>query len=118
MPPLLREEPCGYLIAYWVINAGVMMKAMFSAILEEIKDQGNYRTIKYLHPLSATRVRYKGNEYLNLCSNSYLSLHTHPEVLLAAKEAIDEYGAGICSSRSVSGSIDLYEMLEKEIAKL
>ena len=94
-----------------------MMKAMFSAILEEIKDQGNYRTIKYLHPLSATRVRYKGREYINLCSNSYLSLHIHPKVLSAAKEAIDEYGTGICSSRSVSGSIDLYEMLENEIAK-
>jgi 8-amino-7-oxononanoate synthase len=94
-----------------------MMKAMFSAILEEIRGQGNYRTIKYLHPLSATKIRYKGKEYLNLCSNSYLSLHTHPEVLSAAKEAIDEYGAGICSSRSVSGSIDLYEILEREIAR-
>jgi 8-amino-7-oxononanoate synthase len=93
------------------------MKAMFSAILEEIKGQGNYRTIKYLHPLSASKIRYKGKEYLNLCSNSYLSLHTHPDVLSAAKEAIDEYGAGICSSRSVSGSIDLYEMLEREIAR-
>jgi len=93
------------------------MKAMFSTILEEIKSQGNYRTIKYLHPLSATRIRYKGKEYLNLCSNSYLSLHTHPDVLQAAKEAIDEYGAGICSSRSVSGSIDLYEILERQIAR-
>ena len=64
-----------------------MMKAMFSTILEEIKSQGNYRTIKYLHPLSATRIRYKGKEYLNLCSNSYLSLHTHPEVLSAAKRS-------------------------------
>ena len=94
-----------------------MMKAMFSTILEEIRNQGNYRTIKYLHPLSATKIRYKDKEYLNLCSNSYLSLHTHPDVVAAAKEAVDEYGAGICSSRSVSGSIDLYEMLEKEIAR-
>lgn len=60
---------------------------------------------------------YNGREYLNLCSNSYLSLHVHPEVIEAAKQAADEYGAGICSSRSVSGSIDLYEILEKEIAQ-
>lgn len=93
------------------------MKAMFSTILEEIRKQGNYRTIRYLHPLSSTRIRYEGREYLNLCSNSYLSLHTHPNVLSAAKEAIDEYGGGICSSRSVSGSIDLYRMLGKEIAR-
>ncbi len=93
------------------------MKAMFATILEEIKKQGNYRTIKYLHPLSATRIRYKNREYLNLCSNSYLSLHTHPDVVTAAKEASEAYGSGICSSRSVSGSIDLYEALEKESAR-
>jgi len=93
------------------------MKAIFSTILEDIKRHGNYRTIKYLHPLSATNILYKGREYLNLCSNSYLSLHMHPDVIAAAKQAVDTYGAGICSSRSVSGSIDLYETLEKEIAR-
>jgi 8-amino-7-oxononanoate synthase len=93
------------------------MKEMFSTILEEIRGRGNYRTIKYHRPLSATRICYEGKEYLNLCSNSYLSLHTHPDVLSAAKKSIDEYGAGICSSRSVSGSIDLYETLEKQIAQ-
>lgn len=93
------------------------MKETFSTILEEIRGRGNYRTIKYHRPLSATRTCYEGKEYLNLCSNSYLSLHTHPDVLSAAKKAVDEYGAGICSSRSVSGSIDLYEKLEKQIAQ-
>jgi len=93
------------------------MRDRLSSILSTIKQKGNYRTIKYLKPLSATRIMYNGREYLNLCSNSYLSLHVHPEVIEAAKQAADEYGAGICSSRSVSGSIDLYEILEKEIAQ-
>lgn len=93
------------------------MKAIFSTILEDIKRRGNYRSIKYLRPLSATRIFYEGRECLNLCSNSYLSLHAHPDVIAAAKQAVDTYGAGICSSRSVSGSIDLYETLEKEIAR-
>jgi 8-amino-7-oxononanoate synthase len=84
--------------------------------LEQIKEAGNYREIRYLRPVSASRVRYNGREYLNLCSNSYLSLHLHPDVIRAAKDSIDEYGAGTCSSRSVSGSIDLYAMLEDEIA--
>jgi 8-amino-7-oxononanoate synthase len=92
------------------------MRDRLSSILSKIKEKGNYRTIKYLKPLSSTRITYSGREYLNLCSNSYLSLHTHPKVVEAAKRAADEYGAGICSSRSVSGSIDLYEILEKEIA--
>ncbi len=84
--------------------------------LDEIRQAGNYREIRYLKPVGAGRVRYEGREYLNLCSNSYLSLHLHPEVMRAAQDAIDEYGAGTCSSRSVSGSIDLYSRLEEEIA--
>jgi len=84
--------------------------------LEQIKDAGNYREIRYLKPVNGSRVWYEGSEYLNLCSNSYLSLHTHPVVTQAAKDAIDEYGAGTCSSRSVSGSIDPYARLEEEVA--
>ena len=76
--------------------------------LEDIKGAGNYRELRYLKPISASRVCYEGRDDLNLCSNSYLSLHLHPDVMRAAKDAIDEYGAGTCSSRSVSGSIDLY----------
>ena len=93
------------------------MKSIFTPILNDIKTQGNYRKIRYHHPLSATRILYEGTICLNLCSNSYLSLHTHPDVISAAKEATDNYGAGTCSSRSVSGSIDLYNLLEEEIAR-
>ena len=93
------------------------MKEKLITLLEEIKEQGNYRTVKHLKPLSSTKIEYQGKEYLNLCSNSYLSLHLHPEVVTAAKEATDEYGAGICSSRSVSGSIDLYKTLEEAVAR-
>ncbi len=93
------------------------MKKRFSSILEEIRKKGNYRTLKYLKPLSATKVLYEGREYLNLCSNSYLSIHTHPDLIEAADKVLHEYGAGNCSSRSVSGSIDIYEILEQEIAR-
>jgi 8-amino-7-oxononanoate synthase len=92
------------------------MRDRLTPILDKIRAKGNYRSIKYIRPLSATRIKYNGKEYLNLCSNSYLSLHNHPDVIAAAKEAADEYGAGTCSSRSVSGSIDLYGVLEQETA--
>ncbi|HVN95187.1 MAG TPA: 8-amino-7-oxononanoate synthase [Syntrophorhabdaceae bacterium] len=93
------------------------MRKILSKALEEIRQRGNYRTIKYVQPLSPTKVRHNGREFLNLCSNSYLSLHTHPDVLRAARDAVHEYGAGTCSSRSVSGSLDLYASLEKQIAQ-
>lgn len=92
------------------------MKERLRKELKEIREKGNYREIRYLKPLSASRILYNGKEMINLCSNSYLSLHNHPDVIRAAHGVIDEYGAGTCSSRSVSGSIDLYALLEKDIA--
>jgi 8-amino-7-oxononanoate synthase len=92
------------------------MRNRIYEILEYFKETGNYRSLKYIKPLSATKLLYNSKEYLNLCSNSYLSLHLHPDVVNAAREAVDKYGAGTCSSRSVSGSIDLCKTLENEIA--
>jgi 8-amino-7-oxononanoate synthase len=85
--------------------------------LDDIRKKGNYRQLRYIKPVTSTQILYNGKAYLNLCSNSYLSLHVHPDILKAAKEVIDEYGAGTCSSRSVSGSIDIYGQLEKMIAR-
>lgn len=93
------------------------MRKRIYEILEYFKETGNYRSLKYVKPLSATKILYNSKEYLNLCSNSYLSLHVHPDVVNAARGALDKYGAGTCSSRSVSGSIDLCKMLENEIAE-
>ncbi len=92
------------------------MRERLRSRIEKIREKGNYREIRYVKPVSDTTIEYEGREYLNLCSNSYLSLHAHPQVIEAAKAAVDEYGAGTCSSRSISGSIELYRILEKEIA--
>ena len=86
------------------------------AELEQIRRAGSYREIRFVKPISPTRIIYEGKECINLCSNSYLSLETHPEVTAAAEGAVREYGSGTCSSRSVSGSIDLYRLLEEETA--
>jgi 8-amino-7-oxononanoate synthase len=92
------------------------MRERLRSAMEGIRKKGNYRSVRYVKPLTATRLIYEGREFLNLCSNSYLSLHTHPEVIRAVKEATEEYGVGTCSSRSISGSIDLYRVLDHEIA--
>ena len=92
------------------------MKERLSKDLQEIKQKGNYRSVRFIKPLTATKILYNFKEHLNLCSNSYLSLHVHPYLVDAARKALDVYGTGTCSSRSVSGSIDLYGELEREIA--
>jgi 8-amino-7-oxononanoate synthase len=93
------------------------VKRRLSEALATIKSKSNYRTLRYLTPLSATKMVYDSKEYLNLCSNSYLSLHVHPVLIEAATKALQEYGTGTCSSRSVSGSIDLYRALEDEVPR-
>ncbi len=93
------------------------MKNTLASLLRDIKEKGNYRSIRYIRPVCSTTVIHNGKEYLNLCSNSYLSLHMHPEVIKAATDAVSEYGTGSCSSRSVSGSIDLYRELENDMAR-
>ena len=93
------------------------MQKQLKKRLDDIRKKGNYRQLRYIKPVTSTQILYNGKAYLNLCSNSYLSLHVHPDILKAAKEVIDEYGTGTCSSRSVSGSIDIYGQLEKMIAR-
>ncbi|HNS14764.1 MAG TPA: 8-amino-7-oxononanoate synthase, partial [Syntrophorhabdaceae bacterium] len=93
------------------------MQKQLKKRLDDIRKKGNYRQLRYIKPVTSTQILYNGKAYLNLCSNSYLSLHVHPDILKAAKDVIDEYGAGTCSSRSVSGSIDIYGQLEKMIAR-
>ncbi|MHB8109614.1 MAG: aminotransferase class I/II-fold pyridoxal phosphate-dependent enzyme [Syntrophorhabdaceae bacterium] len=93
------------------------MKETLASLLKVIRESGNYRNIRYIRPTSGATIIYEGKEYLNLCSNSYLSLHMHPAVKKAAIAAIEAYGTGSCSSRSVSGSIDLYRDLEAGIAR-
>ena len=90
--------------------------ASLSRVLDDIRLKGNYRRIRFLVPVSTTRIVHESREYLNLCSNSYLSIQNHPLIIDAAKQAVDRYGSGTCSSRSVSGSVDLYEQLEASVA--
>lgn len=93
------------------------MKNTLSFRLNDIKKKGNYREIRYIRPMCSTTIIHEGKKYLNLCSNSYLSLHLHPAVIEAATSAVSLYGTGSCSSRSVSGSIDIYKKLETDMAR-
>ncbi len=73
----------------------------------------------FYHPLESgqdTEVLYKGKKVLMFGSNSYLGLTRHPEVVQAAKEALDLYGTGASGSRLMNGNLDLHEKLEKALA--
>jgi len=65
------------------------------------------------------RVSRHGREQsmVNLCANNYLGLSDHPEVIAAAKAAMDEYGYGMASVRFICGTLDLHRKLEQRIAE-
>ena len=57
-----------------------------------------------------------GQHLINLCANNYLGLSSHPEVIQAAKDALDTHGFGMSSVRFICGTQDLHKTLEQKIA--
>jgi len=66
-----------------------------------------------------TMITYGGKPcpVINLCSYNYLGLANHPEVLVAAHEALRTHGLGACGSPMLSGMTDLHRELERRVAK-
>ena len=57
-----------------------------------------------------------GEEVINFCANNYLGLSNHPEVIQAAKDAMDDYGFGMSSVRFICGTQDIHKQLEQKVA--
>ena len=85
--------------------------------LTGLRDAGTYKQLRYLEsPMDAT-VRLEGiGEVIVLCSNNYLGLAHHPEVMQAAHAGLDEYGAGTASVRFICGSFKCHREIEDTIA--
>jgi 7-keto-8-aminopelargonate synthetase-like enzyme len=66
-----------------------------------------------------TMISYDGKprSVINLCSYNYLGLANHPEVMVAAHEALRTHGLGACGSPMLSGMTDLHRELERRVAK-
>lgn len=84
---------------------------------DEFKAKGIYPYFHTLESRQAPEVVMEGKRRIMLGSNNYLGLTTHPEVISAAKEAIDKYGSGCSGSRFLNGTLDEHLILEKEIAE-
>ena len=74
----------------------------------------------FYHPIETgqdTEVILRGKKTLMFGSNSYLGLTKHPELIEAAKNALDKYGTGASGSRLMNGNLDLHEELEAKLAE-
>jgi len=89
--------------------------------LDEIEAAGLMKRERLIASPQSGRIRVaseKGvREALNLCANNYLGLADHPEVIDAAKAAMDEFGFGMASVRFICGAQTLHRALEQAIAR-
>jgi glycine C-acetyltransferase len=85
--------------------------------IAEWKQAGTYQRLRILEGPSAAESQFDGKNVINLASNNYLGLTTHPKLIDAAIEATRKYGAGSGAVRTISGTMDLHMELERRIAK-
>ncbi|MFT6959617.1 MAG: glycine C-acetyltransferase [Polaribacter sp.] len=85
--------------------------------IQEIKEAGLYKSERIItSPQDALIKISTGEEVLNFCSNNYLGLSNHPEVIQAAKDTLDSHGFGMASVRFICGTQDIHKQLEQKIA--
>ena len=89
----------------------------FASELDAIREQGLFKRERIIvSPQSAQITLEDGRSVLNFCANNYLGLADHPEVIQAAKDALDTHGFGMASVRFICGTQDLHKELEAKIA--
>lgn len=85
--------------------------------IETIKKDGLFKEERIIvSPQDAVIKINTGQEVINFCANNYLGLSSHPEVIQAAKDAMDTHGFGMSSVRFICGTQDIHKELEQKIA--
>ena len=94
------------------------IKAHLEKEIQEIKDSGLYKKERIItSPQDAVIKISTGEEVINFCANNYLGLSSHPDVIQAAKDAMDTHGFGMSSVRFICGTQDIHKELEQKIAE-
>ena len=84
-----------------------------SQTLEEIKSQGLFKTERVITTPQDAHIGVAGGKrVLNMCANNYLGLADHPELITAAKKALDDHGFGMASVRFICSTQDIHKELE------
>ncbi|NJP36283.1 glycine C-acetyltransferase [Alkalicoccus luteus] len=85
--------------------------------LQDMKDAGTFRELVPIESDQAEKVTIDGRELIQLSSNNYLGLTTHPRLKLAAVKAVEKYGAGTGSVRTIAGTFNMHNDFEKKLAE-
>ena len=84
--------------------------------LNTIEQNGLFKKERIITSPQGAEITVNGETVLNFCANNYLGLSSHPEVIQAAKAALDSHGFGMSSVRFICGTQDIHKTLEQKIA--
>ena len=94
------------------------LKQHLARELESIRGDGLYKEERVLQvPQGAGIEVAGGKKVVNFCANNYLGLSNHPQLLEAAKAALDRWGYGLSSARFICGTQEVHKQLERRIAE-
>ena len=91
--------------------------AYLGAQLDDLKAQGLYRHLRVLEGEAKSTSVYDGRSVVNLSSNNYLGLTTHPKLKQKAIEATEQFGVGSGAVRTISGTMAMHLELERRLAE-
>ena len=93
------------------------LKQQLQTELESISQAGLFKKERVIVKPQSTEIEVStGENVLNFCANNYLGLSSHPEVVQAAKDALDSHGFGMSSVRFICGTQDIHKTLEEKIS--
>jgi len=94
------------------------MKDFLQSELKSIEEAGIYKRERIITSPQGANVHVStGEDVVIMCANNYLGLSSHPDVIEAAKKALDTHGFGMSSVRFICGTQDIHKELEAKIAK-
>jgi len=93
------------------------MRSHLTEQLQEIRDAGLEKPERVIDSPQGATVAVMERDVLNLCANNYLGLADHPEVVAAAKEALDRWGYGMASVRFICGTQEVHKELEEALTE-
>jgi glycine C-acetyltransferase len=93
------------------------LEQFLAAEIAALKEKGIFRLPRVLSTPALPRVKLDGRDVIQLSSNNYLGLTTHPRVVAAARRALDEFGAGPGAVRTIAGTMTLHRSLEAALAR-
>ena len=90
--------------------------AFLGAELDSLKQLGLFRQLRILEGEQSHKTTFDHRQVVNLSSNNYLGLTTHPRLRERALDAVRQFGAGSGSVRSIAGTMDIHMELERRLA--